>query len=242
MISLRSTCLSCALLALSAVPAFCTPVFFTDRPTWLTAVTAPSTVTFDTAFGDYNTAAGYSTGLVLPDGPTFVGSLLVNGVPGYSLTIVDPALNPTYWNYGSGGSLAWSTMSGLTTSSVLHVTWATPVTAFAVDLMTYTGGVSYTAKLNSDSGQVYSSNATPGYPNHTFFGLTSVIPITSVDFYLPPTSGEVPRLDNFAYGTAASDPGQVPEAATSLLIASGMIGMALIGRRSRRPASQPESA
>jgi len=242
MISLRSTYLSCALLALFAVPAFCSPVLFTDSSAWLNAVASPpSTVTFENANGDYSTAAGFTTGLSLPDSPTFVGMVLVNGVPGNFLQIVSPS-EGSWYDYGSGGSLAWSPLGGLTTSSFLQVTFPSPVTAFAVDLMTYRGGVSYTVTINNDPTVVGPTSLTPGFPNRTFFGLTSDTPISSIDFYLSPTSLETPRLDNFSYSTSLAqapvDPSDTPELGTFLLIASGLIGMALMGRRLRRDVAQ----
>jgi hypothetical protein len=243
MISLRSTYLSCALLALSAVPAFCTPVVFADRTSWLNAVAAAQTVTFENAVANYSTATGYTSALPLLDNPFFLGMTVVNGTSGYSLQILDPNLSQ-YYNFGSGASLWWGAFNSFTTSSLLRVTFPSPVVAFAVDLMTNGGSnVSYTAKLNNNSTLVYTTSPTPSWPNHIFFGLTSDTPINTIDFYLPSSSiGINPLIDNFSYSTSlaanTSSPSDTPELCTFLLIASGLIGMALFGRRYHHPVPQ----
>lgn len=244
MISLRHTYLSCALLAASAAPAFCTLVVQSDRSTWLSAVTSPTTIGFEGSVGNYSTSAGFTMGLVLPDNPTFVGSLITNGSSGNNLNILDHNASQ-YYNYGSGDSLWWSANSSNTTA-VLHITWPTPVTAVAVDLMTYGGSsTGYNVKLNNDPGQVYVSNPTPGWPTQVFFGFTSDTPISSIDFYLPAGSlGVTPLIDNFAYslansgGTGPSDPSDTPEPSTLLLISTGLIGLAAMRKRFRHSAKQ----
>jgi hypothetical protein len=241
---LRYIYLSCALLALSAIPAFCTPVFYTSQSAWLTAVSSPTTLTFDgtgSAVGNYSTAAGFTTGLALPDDPTFVGTEVVGGTAGYSLSIVNSTLSQ-YYNFGSGNSLWWAAYGGLTSSSALQVTFPTAVNAFSVDLMTYSGsGLAYTVELNNNPSLVYTASPTQGWPNQTFFGMTSDTPITSIEFSLPIGASATPLIDNFSYGAAQSQP-QTPELCTFLLIASGLIGMALVGRRVRGLAAGPEPA
>lgn len=236
MISLRSIYLTCALLGIFSLPAFCTPVFYADRTSWLNVVSGPTTLTFENAVGNYSTSTGFTTGLVLPDNPTFVGMIQSSGGTwGYNLQIVDH--NASQWdNFGSGDSLWWSATSSLVPVSYVHVTFPTPVTAIAVDLMT-SGGTStgFNARLNGNSSLVYTSSPTTGWPNHTFFGFTSTdVPVSSIDFYLPANSTVTPLLDNFSFGTAGADPPQTPELSTFLLIATGLIGTAVMGRRARR--------
>ena len=249
MFSLRSTYLTCALLALFAVPGFSTPIFFADSTTWQSAVTGASTVTFDPV-GSYNTPSGFTTGLPLPNAPTFQGmlQLLDSSNPpcspfspgNCSLQIIDHNLS-TYFDYGHLDSLWWGAYSNSNVaSSYLHVTFPTPVTAVAVNLATYGGsGVSYTARLNNDPAQTFVSSLTTGWPNSVFFGFTSPIPVSSIDFYLPPSSNAAPLLNSFSYGNASggagpADPSEIPEVATFLAIASGLLGMAGVCRRGRK--------
>ena len=238
---MRSIYLSCALLALSAVPGFCTSVFYADRTSWLNAVASPSTVDFENAVGNYSTAAGFTTGLLLPDNPAFVGMVVVNGSAGYNLLIQDPTVSQ-YYNFGSGASLWWSNLGGLTTSSVLRVTWPSPVKAVGLDIMTYgDSGVSYSVKVNNDASIVYTTGPTQAWsasPTRTFFGFTSDMAISSIDISLPLSSSGTPVIDNFSFATSLAgttgppaDPTDTPELCTFLLIASGLIGMALMGKR-----------
>jgi hypothetical protein len=88
-------------------------------------------------------------------------------------------------------------------------------------------------ELNSNPSLVYTS-PTQAWPGQTFFGITSDTPITSIAFSLgPESSGTTPYIDNFSYAGTLSqgDTSDSPELCTFLLIASGLIGMALIGRR-----------
>ena len=258
MISLRSICLTCALLALFAMPAFSTPVLYTDWNSWLNAVTSPSTVTF--AVGSYNNSTGFTTGLALPDNPTFVGMLQMGDgsnppcstyQPGNcSLQVLNHNTSP-YFNYGNLDPLAWGAYtSGNVLSSSLHITWPTPVTAIALNLLTWGGsGITYNVQLNGDSNQVFTSSPTvagSGAPSEAFLGFVSSTPISSIDFYLPSGTGASPLLNQFSYVPSGSgstgqtgdqDPSQIPELQTFLLIASGLIGMALVGRRARRAAA-----
>jgi len=168
---------------------------------------------------------------------------MVNGASGYNIEIVPPSGN--YSGYSFGNELSWPANTPIT-SSVLQVTFTTPVTAVSVDLMTSGGsGVGYTAMFyNSDSSLfALNTDTTQGWPAQTFFGLTSDTPFSMIDFYLPASSmGVTPLIDNFSYSTSLAqapvDPSDTPELGTFLLIASGLIGMALMGRRLRRDVAQ----
>jgi hypothetical protein len=78
----------------------------------------------------------------------------------------------------------------------------------------------------------------------TFWGLTSDTPISSVDFTIQGTAaqgGTTGFPDNFRYGTAqtgsSGNPSDTPEAATLVLIGSGLIGLA--GLRKRIKPAEP---
>lgn len=254
MISLRSIYLTCALLALFAIPGFSTTVLYADWSSWQTAVTGTSTVNFDPV-GSYNTSTGFTTGLTLPDNPTFIGVLqTADGTtppcspytPGNcSLQVIDHTMSQ-YFNFDSVDSLFWGAYSnGNVLTSLLQITWPTPVTAVGLNLATYGGsGASFNVQLNGDSSQVFATAPTTGWPNSTFFGLTSTTPISSLAIYLPAGVSADPLLNSFTYGTAQSagvgdpgpgpgDPSDTPEISTFLSIASGLIGMAGASRKFR---------
>jgi threonine dehydrogenase-like Zn-dependent dehydrogenase len=62
-------------------------------------------------------------------------------------------------------------------------------------------------------------------------GVTSDTPIASLDLTLQGSTfngDSVALVDNFQFGNAAQDMSQAPEAATFLLIGSGLIGIAIL--------------
>lgn len=227
MISLRSTCLFCVLLALCAVPAFCSIVTYPDEGSWSNAVSGASTITFDN-LADLNSSAGtYTTGLL--NDPTFLGTEVQGGDSEPYLALFDD---------GSVTALMWAAVGDETSSPMLQVTFPLPVSAFSLDLTTTFGAATYTVVVNGNTVFNDSSTSTQGLPGQTFFGVTSSdTPITSITFSLSPSdsNGATPLIDNFSYaGTLSqSDADDSPEVCTFLLIASGLIGMALIAKRVR---------
>lgn len=248
--SLRSTYLSCALLALSSIPAVCTPVIYADQTSWLNATTVVSTIGFD----GVNTNAGTilantdSTGLFI-GGIDFFGSTSSGG---NSLGIADPSAGQLYWDFGTGSLLDWDqfpSSTGFIPS--LTITLPQAVTSFGLNVMSNGGsGVNFNVTVNS---VMYSAAPTIGWtstsptsPHNAFFGFTSDTAFTTIVLQLPSGATYVtPIIDNFAYGTAGTvvgdppppPPGDTPEPATFLSISSGLIGLAVMARRFRRSAT-----
>ena len=234
MLCFRSARLSCALLALSIGPGFATVVQYSDLATWQAATASGyTTINFDN-LGNQQ----FTTGLVIGDGTTFVGT---NGQLWADTQSPGPS---NTFNFGSGTILEGpACCSGNIT---ITLPTSSSFTSVGFDIMTghsngsTASGISFNATLNN-STFVYTSTPTLpwSYPNPTraFFGFTTTVdsPITKLILSLPTSaSGVSPFIDNFRYGDAAAT--AAPEACTLLLIGSGLIGMSLFRRRLRRVA------
>jgi hypothetical protein len=225
----RATRLYCALLALSIGPGFATVVQYSDLTAWQTATASGfSTINFDN-FGNQQ----FTTGLVIGDGTTFVGT---GGHLWADLQSPGPS---NFYNYGSGTVLE----GPICCTGNITITLPTSklYTSVGFDIMTYNaGGISFNATLNST---VYTSASTIAwsYPNpqRAFFGFTATAdtPISQLILSLPNSaSGISPLIDNFRYGDASAASTNAPEACTLLLIGLGLTGMSLFRRRLRRVA------
>ncbi len=223
MVTAKSICMFCALLALVATPAFCTVVTYTSLASWQSATTGDSTpIGFDISGLTTGSQADFnnnnmSTGLVI-NGVDFEA---MTGASSFDEHVVNPTPGQQYYDFGTGSILYWN---GYTSGTYpyLAVTLPQAVTAVGLDVMGGAGNIYY-AGLNNLTF-AYSSAATLGQPNVTFFGLTSDTPFTT--FYLQLPGGNTPFIDNFTYGSeGGSDPSDTPEAATFLMIATGLIAL-----------------
>ncbi|HLJ49263.1 MAG TPA: PEP-CTERM sorting domain-containing protein [Bryobacteraceae bacterium] len=246
----RSNCVRwcCLVLLAASLSAFGAVITETDPTSWLNATTNSQTIDFN-GLASLGATQNYgsNSGLTL-DGVTFTGML---GSSSYQLYVVDPLTSwPDFQFSGIAGinsvleGPVENRQSDASFLPYIHVVLPTPVTAFAVELMTKgPDGLSYSISL--DGSPVFPNVATSPRPDQTFFGITSDTPFTTIDFMLPnaPLSGDAQMLlGSFSFGTAATSPltsgedppPDVPEAGTSLLIGSGLVGMALLRRRLQR--------
>ncbi len=217
-----------AALAWNVTPAYSTTVTYTNLASWQAATSGDQTIDFSgkangKAIQDYSD----STGVVYPD-VQFIG-ITPNG---NALDVSDTSIM-SWYSFGTGEALM-EPMNSTTGVPFIHVVFTTPVTAFGSDLFTFSNtgmnfgitvlGTQYTAATNT--------TAPPA-----FWGVTSDTPISSVDFTLQgttPTGGSVAFLDNFRYGSQSSaPPDPTPEAATMLLIGSGLLGLAYLRKRNK---------
>jgi hypothetical protein len=110
----------------------------------------------------------------------------------------------------------------------IHVVLPAGVTAFGMDLFTVSpSALSFTVTV---AGTPYTV-PTNARPSEAFWGVTSDTPIASLDLTLQGSTfngDSVALVDNFQFGNAAQDMSQAPEAATFLLIGSGLIGIAIL--------------
>jgi hypothetical protein len=145
------------------------------------------------------------------DGVTFTGV-----IPGGNyLFVVDPAVFPPLYDWGSGASLLGPPTS-IGAGSEITVTLPPGTTAFGTDLMT-AGPFAAPFQVTLDDGQTFLVN-TDNYPDRAFFGVTSDTPIASVSFVAG--DGAEPLLDNFTVGLAAPVPPSL------VLFGVGALGLA----------------
>ena len=225
--TLKSTCLFCALVALLATPAFCTVITYTDQMSWQNATTGDSTPIGFEGIATVGNPASFNTttGLVI-NGVEFIGWTSATSA---QVTVYDPSTNQPYFYFGTGSVLYWAQDNGVTGAyPYLEVILPQAVNAVGMNIMAGTGSV-FQAGLNNATF-VYSTGPTSGWPTPNFFGLTSDTAFTT--FYLQLPGGNTPFIDNFSYGSeqtggsgGGSDPTDTPEVATFLMIATGLIAL-----------------
>jgi hypothetical protein len=116
----------------------------------------------------------------------------------------------------------------------IQISLPTPVTAFGMDLFTASpSGYSYTVTV-AGTPYTVATNPVSGTPPSTpaFWGVTSDTGISTITLTLQNTvynGSTYAFLGDFEFGTAAD--AQAPEAATFLLIGSGLIGIIALKKR-----------
>lgn len=204
--------LAAAIVLSIATPLRATTITSTSFSGWQSSTTG----THDANFTAIQTISYGPAGYTTSDGFTITGP---DGA-GFSLQGV------TYNGYQSlqsasdaAGSLLVTTPTGGETA-LLFLLGSNPPTS--------TG---YTVTLSD--GEVFSLAA-----NTTFFGLSVSHPITTATLQASPGSAVI--LSDVSYGTSTlpldggagtPDPSAVPEAATSLLLGSGLLGIATLRKR-----------
>lgn len=225
--------LAFAALAWMITPAYSTSLTtFTSLAAWQAATSGVQTADFE-GLTPPGTATTYNspTGVSNYPGVEFIG--YTSSGSSYIQVIDTSAFS--WYNYGTGDALIMP-MDRPTSASPLpyiHVVFTTPVTAFGGDLFTASPqALSFTVTV---LGNTFTAS-TNSQPNTAFFGITSDTPITSVDFTLAGTvynGGSQALMDNFRWGTA-SPQNDTPEAATFLMIGSGLLGLVYLNKRMRR--------
>ncbi len=215
-------------LALALIPAYSTTITTYSDPTSWAAATAPGyqTVTFEGLTTPGGVTNYYGSTGVTSDGVEFIGYTYA-GVS--DLQVIDTSAY-TWFNDGTGDALLQSLSRPNSGSPLPYVNIVLPanVTALGLDLWTTNNpAMSYSITV---AGNQYTVPTLAGN-TVAFWGITSDTAISSIQFTVPstPTQGTEALLDNFSFG--ASDMSAAPEAATYLLIGSGLIGLIVLRKR-----------
>ena len=221
-----------AAILLAAYPArSATITTYSDPSAWAAAAAAQQTITFEgltTPNGatSYQGATGLTTGGVEFIGFTSTGSSWIE--------VVDTNFS-SFYNFGSNDALLQSMDRPNAGAPLPYIQIVLPagVTAFGVDLFTVSPtALSYQVTV---AGTNYTVPTDP-LPTEQFFGVTSDTAIATINLTVLGTTfngSTSALLDNFTFGTA--DLSQAPEGGTFLLIGSGLIGIAALKRRFRKP-------
>jgi hypothetical protein len=214
---------------LALAPAYCTTITtYNDAADWEAATTAGyQTVTFTglaPAGGatDYYSATGVSN-----SGVDFIGysSAGVSDIQVFDTSAL------SWYNDGTGDALLEPASPQTSSSPLPYINIVLPanVTALGMDLWTASSAaMSYSITV---AGNTYTV-PTVGANTETFWGITSNTAITSLQLDVPAatsTSATDAFLDNFSFGT--EDMSAAPEAATYLLIGTGLIGLVILRKR-----------
>ncbi len=223
-----------ALLLVITVPVMATTVQYSDRPSWEAATPGFTNIDFEGIVTEQGGWASYSdaAGLTVAD-VQFIGLVPPSS---YALYVVNPVPGSDY-DFESGSLLKGPYY--FTGTSKLIVNLPAGVTSFGADLMTLDDSNPATFTVHLSTGEEWTDIATAARPTRTFFGVTSDTAITQIDFVLTSGTNSVTYagLDNFSYGVAdlgggGEDPAETPEAATMILVGTGLI--AVFGFRRRR--------
>lgn len=227
--------LSIALFALLVSPSYsATITTYTDAASFNAAATGLTTDTFEDV-GTAGTVKSYNdSNGVTSNGVQFIGYTSTPGT--YLLGVYDTAAPQwqAWYNYGTGDALGiLEDRPPAGTVPYIQILLPTNVTAVSMNLFDNQGAMSYTVNVAGTPFTV----ATNAHPTPGFWGFTSDTAITSITLNLQGTvfnGGSMAFLDNFQFGTAGvQDIGQAPEAATFLLIGSGLIGLVFFKKRIR---------
>ncbi len=217
---------------------------YSDPTAWQGAMLSYNTINFS-GFAmnpgnvvNYNTSAGLTV-----NGVQFVGQ---SGPSSYALSVINPQ---TGWgsNFGSGSVLRGPAYSTDGFNQALIVNLPAGVTAFGLDLMSQDPSA-LSFKIVLSTGEFFVSVGTSPWPNRAFFGLTSTVPISQIQFIMEsgndPTVNPLlpfsfPLMDNFSTGVAyvpppPPPPVTAPEATTMLYVATGVFLVFFNWKRVRR--------
>ena len=204
---------------------------YTDPVAWQTASTVQQDITFEglaPAGGNtiYQSTSGLTNGGAQFIGYTSSGSSWVE--------VIDTNFS-TWYNFGSNDALLqdMDRPNSAAPLPYIHIVLPANVTAVGMDLFTVSpSALSYTITV---AGNQYTVPTDPR-PTEAFWGITSDTALATIDLTLAGTTyngSSMALLDNFQFGTAQMS--QAPEAATFVLIGSGLIGIAVLRKRIGRP-------
>jgi hypothetical protein len=195
-------------------------IAFNAEPAHAQLVVFPDRVSFDTAFSGATVENWdeYNSGYYIANGAT------LNNIT-YNTNSTNFALVTSTYLTSTGSNGLGETGAGFFgASDTITFSFAQPLTAFAIDINTYTLNPvgDYTGTLSN--GAVINSYLDPfnGYTTGEFIGVSDSTPFTSITIADP--SGEGDTLDTLQYVNAPA--AVVPEPATVALMIVGLLGAA----------------
>lgn len=205
-------------LALAGVQGYSDTInVYSNSASWQAAAGNTQLIDFEgmTSPGQFTSYPGG----ISSDGVDFIG------LDGSTLGVMDTSA--VIWdNFGTGD--AATAVSGTTPS--FRILMPPGVTAFGLDLFTNPPAITDAVTI----GGIPFTVPTIGKPTPTFFGVVSTDFISTVDITARTNSGTYAFFDNFRWDDQVRE---TPEPRTFVLLASGLIAVAAIGRRRRRSAA-----
>jgi hypothetical protein len=204
----------------------------------LTLTVAPAYATTITQYNSLASWQAVSSGVQLIN---FEDGCLMN-CPGVSFSGLSGTIgiqDTSMYSWMNFGTIKAAFINPNSTSTPsIRIVLAAPITAFGLNLFSANpNGLGFTINLLSTPFVLATTNGSPnGTQNSTFFGVTSDTPFSTIDVSLSPQAGAYELIDNFRFGTADA---QTPEAATFLLIGSGLVGMMALRKRIMKHKAEP---
>jgi hypothetical protein len=235
-------------LFLSPATSNATPVIYSNRTDFVNQISSPTVIDFSSVTGQaFYTSPGYQEG-----GISFTGYQFRDQTTYYWAAASNPSTSA--WNFGTG-ALFYSSNPAYSPDAPPYIMVSVPdLYAVGFDVMTYVPGTQPTYGKDVDiwvtdaMGTYYQRintlNRSTVIPP-AFFGIVSPTPITSVR--IQATVGQA-AIDTFTFGAPIQlpagggggngpepPPGETPEVATIVMIATGLIFLRL-GKRRLSPA------
>ena len=217
-------------MLLTMMPAHAALITYSDSASFSAATTSLTSIGFTgeapvNGLKDFSTSTGYQI-----SGVTFVGYVTASS---YSLHINDSGFSTPYWNFGTGAVLSSPIYDRAAGAALpyIRVTFPANITAFSTDLMTVSpNALTFQVAAQGSTFSV----ATANRPTQTFFGITSDVPFSYVDFTVAGTSlngSTFGLVDNVQFGQATPP---VMEGATFVLMGGGLLALGVFRKRLRR--------
>lgn len=199
---------------------------------WLGTASAATLPSLDRA--TFQAALAGSSSLGSQDFDSIAAGTAINTVGGvtYSSATGQPVVTNAYLTSTNPNGLGLAGRNFFLTSDTATFTFATAITAFAIDINTFaTAPASYLAALSNGDTSNSIFETFPGTGTGQFLGFVSDNPFTSVT--VSSVGGFSYTLDTLIYGAKSDVTGAVPEPATWAMMIFGFAAVGFTMRRRR---------